>query len=123
MTLSKISILAIAFVLLAFIGQSVATAKVPCLMNMQITSPSNPMQMDSGAQLTHGDMDSSFQSDECEDIDMICTCPMKGGASMVLVTNLTPSDSVKVSSMQIVSNIFSIKTPTPTTNYRPPKTC
>jgi|GEM_PF-4458205 len=115
--------LAVVILLLAFIGQAVAAAKVPCQMNMQITPASYLMEMDSGAQLTHGDMDASCQSGECDDCDLICTCPMNGCASMVLITNFTPSDAVKASSMQIASNDFSIQTPYPTTNYRPPITC
>ncbi len=115
--------LAVVLLLLAFIGQAVAAASIPCQMNMQITSPSHLMNMDSGAQLTHGDMDASSQSGECDDCDLICTCPMSGCASMVLITNLTPSDSVKASSMQIVSNDFSIQDPYPTNNYRPPMAC
>ncbi|MBE7215002.1 hypothetical protein IGW68_07490 [Shewanella benthica] len=124
MTLSKGNMLAVVLLLLAFIGQAVAAAGVPCQMNMQITSLSNLMDMDSGAQFTHGDMDASSQSGECDDCDQICTCPMNGCASMmVLVTNLTPSELLKASSVQIVSNNFSIQTPYPATNYRPPITC
>jgi len=115
--------LAVVLLLLAVIGQAAAAASVPCQMNMQITSPSHLMEMDSDVQFAHGDMDASCQSGECDDCDMICICPMNGCASMVLITNFTPSDAVKASLKLIASNVFSIKTPYPTTNYRPPITC
>lgn len=110
--------------LLVFVGQAMASAVMPCQMDMQ--NQSHHMVMDGLNDLEpvlHHGVDSSdiaSMTDSSGCIESDCYCPMGGCASTMLLTASHLTDASPSSSQKINHSLLLVINQIPSSLYRPP---
>ena len=112
--LIKHKLFVVVWVLLAFVGQTVASTAAPCHQMKQMDMAANMVMMNHS--MTNDSIDKTVKLDCCQ---QDCSCPIGLSVSATSLVNLT-LDSLTISTQKIEQYTNLLQSQSLTSLYRPP---
>ncbi len=127
MKLAQNKIVVILLMLVAFIGQAMASVAVPCAHESMMNTSMSMMTHESMTNMNHAEMmsgsieQSDNQATKMDCCQEQCKCPMNGCVSLSLFVNANPSFNYGAITQQKISQLPSLHQPQVNASlYRPP---
>ena len=117
----NIKLIITTFMLLAFIGQTVVVAAVPCSMNSTMNMADSSTMSDHSMHQNQSDLESGSKSDPKSECLSDCSCPMATCLSVLISSDSILSSTVNVKQSFDVTTSLAIINPIKSL-YRPPIT-